>query len=272
MCWIKLYRKFTEWEWYGDTNCKVVFLHLLLTANWKARKWQGQLIDVGELVTSIPMLAESVSLSEQQTRTALRKLKDSEVITCRATNKYTIVKVLNYCVYQSFENSEQQTNQQSSNSQVTDEQQSSNIQATAPKELKNNRIINNNIYTAAAREELKSIKLYEQNIGVISPMVHDVLRERITAQGDALVSLAIVEAVKANAKTIRYIEAILNAWEAQGIKTEDEAKLKIAERSRAKATDKAMPKSSFRNYPDTFDLGDAEKMRMQKMMESNENE
>lgn len=267
MCWIKLYRKFTEWEWYGDTNCKVVFLHLLLTANWKARKWQGQLIDVGELVTSIPMLAESVSLSEQQTRTALRKLKDSEVITCKTTNKYTIVKVLNYCVYQSFENSEQQTNQQSSNSQVTDEQQSSNSQVTALKELKNNRIINNNIYTAAAREELKSFKLYEQNIGVISPMIRDVLAERITAQGDALVSLAIGEAVKNNAKSIRYIEAVLNAWENQGVKSEDDAKLKIAERSRDKVKADDKPKSKFMNYPEQYDLSDIERKRIEKMME-----
>ena len=124
--WIKLYRKFIDWEWYGDISCKVIFLHLLLTANWKAKKWQGKVIDVGELVTSVAMLSECVGLSEQQTRTALKKLKDSEVITCEATNKYTIIKVLNYCAYQSFDFSEQQTN----NEQSTNEQQTNNKQIT----------------------------------------------------------------------------------------------------------------------------------------------
>ena len=267
MCWIKLYRKFVEWEWYHDTNCKVVFLHLLLTANWKPRKWQGQLIDVGELVTSIPMLSESVNLSEQQTRTALRKLEDSEVITRRATNKYTIVKVLNYCVYQAFDNSEQQTEEQTDNIQITDKQQTNNIQITAPKELKNNRIINNNIYSAAARENVKSFKLYEQNIGVISPMIKEVLLDRITAQGDALVSLAIGEAVKNNAKSIRYIEAVLNAWGNQAVKSEDDAKLKIAERSRDKVKADDKPKSKFMNYPEQYDLSDTERKRIEKMME-----
>lgn len=38
--WIKLHRKLINWEWYQDTNVKVVFLHLLLIANHEDKKWQ----------------------------------------------------------------------------------------------------------------------------------------------------------------------------------------------------------------------------------------
>lgn len=42
--WIKLYRKFLNWEWYKDNNVKIIFLHLLLTANHKDKKWKGKTI------------------------------------------------------------------------------------------------------------------------------------------------------------------------------------------------------------------------------------
>ena len=39
--WIKLHRQILDWEWYDDINVKVLFLHLLLTANYEDKKWQG---------------------------------------------------------------------------------------------------------------------------------------------------------------------------------------------------------------------------------------
>ena len=42
--WIKVHRKLVDWEWYNDINVKVVFLHLLLTANHKEKQWKGQTI------------------------------------------------------------------------------------------------------------------------------------------------------------------------------------------------------------------------------------
>ncbi len=306
--WIKLYRKFTEWEWYRDINCKVVFLHLLLTANWKPKKWQGIVVDVGELVTSRASLAEEVDLSVQQIRTSLKKLSESGVIKIDTTNKYTVIHINNYEKYQEKPKNQPTNNQaesvgavgvgglpkSKSNKRVTINQPSNNQQITTPKELKKDRIIedidnrcccNNNIYNinntadepkdnaAASAEVGKVFSDYEQNIGVLSPMIVDILRERITAQGAALVSLAIVEAVKNNAKTIRYIERVLLAWEDAGIKTTDAAKLRISERWQ-KASENDMDKlpsnvqkSSFRNYPQSDAIGETEKAAIQKMME-----
>lgn len=56
--WIKLYRFFLNWEWYDDVNAKIVFLHILLKANWEDTNWHGEIIPAGSLKTSLRELAE----------------------------------------------------------------------------------------------------------------------------------------------------------------------------------------------------------------------
>lgn len=117
--WIKLYRKFLNWEWYKDNNVKVVFIHLLLTANHKDKKWKGKIIKRGQKLTSINHLAQETNLTVQQTRTALNKLKSTSEITTNATSKYTLITVEKYNDYQieEFINNNQNNNQ--SNSRAT---------------------------------------------------------------------------------------------------------------------------------------------------------
>ena len=48
--YIRLYRSLLNWEWYQDRNTKAVFLHLLLTANYEPQKWQGIVVERGQIV------------------------------------------------------------------------------------------------------------------------------------------------------------------------------------------------------------------------------
>ena len=307
--WIKLYRKFTEWEWYGDINCKVVFLHLLLTANWQPKRWRGSVIDVGEVVTGRESLAEAVGITVQQVRTALKKLVESDVIEIDTTNKFTVIKIKNYEKYQENQKNQPTNNQVETqmgeaferngnlevNQQITNNQPTNNQQITTPKELKKERIkeyknidggayIYNNNYNIGdappppEKSEVPSseigevFSLYEQNIGVLSPIIVDILKDRITAQGAALVSLAVVEAVKNGAKSIKYIERVLKAWEDDNITTVDAAKLRIAERQNksqkrsGEVLQSNIEKSRFRNYPGDNRVGDAEINAIKKLM------
>ena len=131
--WIKLHRDFTKFEWYQDANTVRLFLHLLITANHKKAKWQGNSIDRGQLITSHGNLANDLGLTIQNVRTSLLKLKKSENLTIKSTSKFTLLSVCNYDTYQSADSD---TNTPT-NRRSTDDQQTTHNQLTTNKNVKN---------------------------------------------------------------------------------------------------------------------------------------
>lgn len=97
---IKLYRSFIDWEWYHNNNVKVLFIHILLSANYENKNWQGITINKGQFITSTNKLAQETNLSIQQVRTSLNKLKNSGEISIKSTNKFTIITVNNFVKFQ----------------------------------------------------------------------------------------------------------------------------------------------------------------------------
>ena len=126
--YIKLYSKMLKWEWYDDINTKVVFLHCLLRANWKAGSWHGINYEPGQFITSLPTLAEETQLSIQQVRTALDHLKSTGEITSNQQAKCRIITVVKWNEYQG--------DNRQSNRQATGKQQDGNRIATADKDIK----------------------------------------------------------------------------------------------------------------------------------------
>ena len=59
-------------------------------------------------------------------------------------------------------------------------------------------------------------ELYEQNIGILSPMIADALREAEDMYPEEWIEDAIDEAVKQNKRSWRYVSAILERWERDG--------------------------------------------------------
>lgn len=60
--WIRLYRKMTEWHWYGLPNMMAVFIHLLLTANHKDGYSFGVEIKRGQVLTSEDGIMRSIRI------------------------------------------------------------------------------------------------------------------------------------------------------------------------------------------------------------------
>jgi hypothetical protein len=62
--WIKLHRQILEWEWYSDNNCFRVFLHLILKANHKEKRYKGIELNSGQIITSRDILAKETGLTK----------------------------------------------------------------------------------------------------------------------------------------------------------------------------------------------------------------
>ena len=142
--WIKLHRKFTEWEWYHNQEMKNLFIHLLLEANHADKKWQGVEVKRGQLVTGLKSLNIATGISIQSLRTCLSKLESTGEITSKSTNRFRIITLCNYSSYQI----EKDDTNSPANNQPTSNQQSTNKQLTPNKNVKKKKNVNNEKKTA----------------------------------------------------------------------------------------------------------------------------
>lgn len=139
--WIKIYRKFLEWEWYDDVNTKSLFLHILLKANYKDNMWHGTLVKRGSFITSLDTLFYELNknpktkrlrktgmITKMNIRTAIKHLILTKEITKVSTPEYTVITINNYDDYQ--------TPNKAPNKALTKHQQTSNKPLTTTKESK----------------------------------------------------------------------------------------------------------------------------------------
>jgi DNA-binding transcriptional MerR regulator len=123
--WIKIHRKFLDWEWFNKSEAVHLFIYLVMKANHKDGQWQGMDIKKGQFVTSFGKISSDTGISLQTIRTLLKKFEKTNEINTQTTNKYTIITICKYECYQ-------QENEQP-NTQLTNEQQTTNNQLTTNK-------------------------------------------------------------------------------------------------------------------------------------------
>lgn len=122
--WVSFHRQITEWEWYTDPNTFRLFFHLVLMANNSDGNWRGVAVKRGQHITSVKKLAEALNLSEKQIRTSLDKLKSTKEITTLGANKYTIVTIEKYALYQ--DDDKKKASKQANKGQSKGEQRATN--------------------------------------------------------------------------------------------------------------------------------------------------
>ena len=133
--WLKLHRKLLNWEWYHDTNTRLVFIHLLLTANYEPSTYKGKIIQEGQRVYNRNELANEVGISVQKLRTALDKLKATNEITITSTNKGSVLTIGKWGLYQDRDHASNQQNNPQSN-----QQKSNPLLNPLPNQQKSNKV------------------------------------------------------------------------------------------------------------------------------------
>lgn len=102
--WIKLYRKFEEWEWYDDSYMVHLFIHLLLNASINEREWHGITVHRGQLVTSVSALASKLRITPKIIRNRLNKLQKTHELVIERANQLSLITICKYDSYQTVEN------------------------------------------------------------------------------------------------------------------------------------------------------------------------
>lgn len=130
---IKIHRKITDNPVYMNPNCFLIFTELLLRAVYKDQ-WviiadKEVFLKRGQATCGLSELAKARGLTMQQTRTALKKMKNWGVITSRSTNAYTVVTI---CKYECYNSTSAVFNKQDSK-QITNDQQTGHRQITTYK-------------------------------------------------------------------------------------------------------------------------------------------
>ena len=131
--YVKLWRCIEDTGLVGQPTAFYLYSYLLLKATHKAKSVvvSGAVfnIDAGQIVIGRNKLADETGLSVQKVRTALELLKKLSIITCKSTNKCTVVSLVNWDIYQNNKPAHnQQDNQQSTSAQPAPNQHLTTIQ------------------------------------------------------------------------------------------------------------------------------------------------
>lgn len=82
--------------WHDTPNTQLVWLTLLIAANWEPRKWRDIIVQRGQLITSYANIAEQTGLTVQNVRTAIKHLKSTGDLTQVITSEYSLITLKNY--------------------------------------------------------------------------------------------------------------------------------------------------------------------------------
>jgi len=156
--WICLHRKMLDTSWYGNTACRSIAVHLLLSATHKdihvmLGTRQVKLLR-GQYITGRRKLAKELGMRVGAVRGALEALEKDEFITRESTHICSIVTICNYNAYQS---STPDVTHMFANRGVPDSQQGGPTQPSEGSQLTTKQQLNkltNKQYIAQAFEEL----------------------------------------------------------------------------------------------------------------------
>lgn len=237
-----LHRKLKDNPVWTDPNYLKLWIYCLFEASHKAREQMvgNEIIKLkrGQFITGRSALAEEMNrgvkpkqrLSERTWFRYLKNLEEWGMLSIKSTNKYSIITIDNYDIYQSVSSKTvQESDQQMSNKCPTNDQQMS-----TNNNVNNDNNVNNYISTTTTEAKLEKQKqdaiiFYQNNFGIIRPAISENILAWIDDLGDEMVIEAMRRALARNKPSWAYVESILKSWVSKNIKTIEQAKAEETE-------------------------------------------
>ena len=100
---IVLSRCFDDYKYWQSPIAISLWVKILLKANWKDGWFMGVKIPRGSFATSIKNLSEEIGVSHNTITKWLKIFEKEKQISLKSTNKFTVISVVNYALFQDFE-------------------------------------------------------------------------------------------------------------------------------------------------------------------------
>ncbi|MGI8314910.1 DnaD domain-containing protein [Halobacillus mangrovi] len=228
--WLKLHRKILHSEIFENEKLLKVFIYCLTKASHKSTESrvgrQKVTLKPGQFIFGRKKAALELSMKESTVRDYIKILQEDNVISVNTTNKYSVLTVENWGIYQSndeeYDNKQTAEKQQNDNSSPSERQQKDTYKNG--RELKEVKNVKEFITTTTSEQmEFDSIQFYQNNIGIIRPQLSEEIKSWSKYLGDSLVVEAMKRSLDRNKPSWGYVKSILQSWIGKGIRTLEQA-------------------------------------------------
>lgn len=230
--WIKLHRKLLDSPIFQNEKLFKVFAYCLMKASHKDHKQLvgRQIVELkkGQFVFGRKRASEELRLKESTVRDYIKFLENLQTIVVSSDNKFSVITVVNWAVYQSDEqiSDSKYDNKSTSNQQQMDNKSTSNQhQINTNKNVKNGENVEND---KNEKKKESAFDFFQNNgFGFITQYTIDDLNYYLDSfenDSDEIVTAALKIAKDRNKVTWGYAKSILNNWLQTNLQTIDQVR------------------------------------------------
>src|SRR5690625_3104004 len=232
--WFKINREMFESDIWADVTTFRLFILLIGKASHEdGYRHRGMILNKGQWVRSYRKLADDLSYKEGRgfkkyslstIKRCVNKLVESERVNVNETELGTLFTIVNYAIYQDSEDDKKETKNTLNDEVRTNAELMPNevrTNAEQYQELKN--LSTKELKESTTTVENDAIVFYQNNIGLIRPIISEEILDWINDLGDEMVIESLKRAIASNKANWGYAKAILRSWHQKGIKTIEQA-------------------------------------------------
>ncbi|WP_079529929.1 MULTISPECIES: DnaD domain-containing protein [Halobacillus] len=234
--WVKLHRKILHSEIFENEKMLKVFIYCLTKSCHKQTQSrigrQKVKLEPGQFIFGRKKAASELNMKESTVRDYLEILQEDGVVTIQSTNKYSVITVDNWAIYQSneedYDNKSTPKKHQEDSTLPSGEQQKDTYKNDQElKEVKNVKEFITTSTTGHAQGDV--IQFYQNNFGMIRPQISEELLAWSEDLGEQMVIEAMKRSLDRNKPTWGYVKSILQSWVNKGVKSLDQAQVEEVE-------------------------------------------
>ena len=219
--WIKLHRKLLDSPIFQNEKLFKVFAYCLMKASHKEHtQLVGRRVvhlQKGQFVFGRKRASEELRLKESTVRDYVKLLEKLGTIDIKSDNKFSVITVINWAVYQ---NDEEISDSKNDKKPTTNQHQMDNKSTTNQQQINTNKNVKNEKNVVVGDDFATIYNLYQENIEQIpSPITTQKLTQDMEHYGKELVAYAIRKAALNNSHNYKFIDYLLKDWRKRNLTT-----------------------------------------------------